>query len=172
MASFKRLALVFWFMAGALVSARAQEQGELFTIYLVRHAEKEQASVDPDLTPCGRERSDELNAFFDSVPLQAVYSTDYKRTLNTALPTATAKGLDVQSYNPRNLEAMAERLLQSQQDALVVGHSNTTAVLAGLLSQQDLGAFDESIYNRVYQVVVSKSGGRLHLIHTAFHCAE
>jgi len=167
-----RLAFVFWLMAGTLFSAGAQEEAEMFTIYLVRHSEKERASEDPDLTPCGVERSESLRAFFESVPLEAVYSTQYRRTLNTALPTAKAKGLEIEAYSPQALQKMAAQLLQKQQDVLVVGHSNTTGVLAGLLVQEDIGAFDESIYNRVYQVVVSESGGRLHVMHTAFQCPE
>ena len=106
------------------------------------------------------------------MPLEAVYSTQYRRTLNTALPTAKAKGLEIEAYNPQALQKMAAQLLQKQQDVLVVGHSNTTGVLAGLLVQEDIGAFDESIYNRIYQVVVSESGGRLHVMHTAFQCPE
>ena len=61
-------------------------------------------------------------------------------------------------------------LLDRGQDALVVGHSNTTGVLAGLLVGEDIGAYNESIYNRVYQVVVSPSERRLHVFHTAFNC--
>jgi 2-keto-3-deoxy-galactonokinase len=53
---------------------------------------------------------------------------------------------------------------------LVVGHSNTTAVLAGLLIGEEMGSFDESIYNRVYQVVIAGDDRRLHILHTAFVC--
>jgi len=54
----------------------------------------------------------------------------------------------------------------------VVGHSNTTGVLAGLLIGEDLGAFDLDIYNRVYQVVICNNNGRLHLLSTAFDCED
>ena len=53
-----------------------------------------------------------------------------------------------------------------------MGHSNTTGVLAGLLVGEDIGAFDESIYNRIYEVVVTKNERRLHVFHTAFRCGE
>lgn len=151
------------------VQLEAQEDG-LFTLYFVRHSEKEQAASDPGLTPCGIERSQSLSAFFAAVPLEAVYSTDFRRTQGTALPTATAKGLEVQSYDPRALDEAMQMLLARGQDALVVGHSNTTGVLAGLLVGEDIGAYNESIYNRVYQVVVSPSERRLHVFHTAFNC--
>ena len=149
----------------------AQESPDLFTIYLVRHAEKQSDSNDPPLTACGIQRSESLSAFFEAVPLDVVYSTDYKRTQSTAVPTARAQGLSIQSYSTQALEELAEQLVRNGQDALVVGHSNTTGVLAGLLVGEEIGAFDESIYNRVYQVVISKEDTRLHVFHTAFDCA-
>ena len=104
--------------------------------------------------------------------MDAIYSTDYSRTKNTARPTAQAKGIEVQEYNPDQLQDFSKLLLTNKQDALVVGHSNTTGVLAGLLVDQEIGAFDLDIYNRIYQVVIYNNKGRLHLLHTAFECNE
>ena len=71
-----------------------------YTIYLVRHSEKEvSASMygsDPPLTPCGEKRSESLSNFLKDVPIEVIYSTDYIRTKNTALPTAQSKGLNIQ----------------------------------------------------------------------------
>ncbi|MDE0978406.1 MAG: phosphoglycerate mutase family protein [Flavobacteriales bacterium] len=165
-------AAMLLFMVGIRMNADAQESPELFTIYLVRHAEKQTDSNDPPLTSCGIQRSESLNDFLEAVPLDVVYSTDYKRTQSTAAPTARAQGLSIQGYSTQALDEMAEQLLRNEQDALVVGHSNTTGVLAGLLVGEEIGAFDESIYNRIYQVVISKDDKRLHVFHTAFDCAE
>jgi hypothetical protein len=63
-------------------------------------------------------------------------------------------------------------LIKNKQNALVVGHSNTTGVLAGLLVGQEIGAFDLNIYNRIYQVVIYKNQGRLHLLNTVFDCTN
>ena len=154
-------------------SVFAQDSEQLFTIYLMRHAEKELTSnnpKDPPLTPCGENRAKSITSFLDSVDLEAVYSTEYIRTMKTALPTATKKGLEIESYNPKELNDFAKLLLNRKQDALVVGHSNTTGVLAGLLAGEKIGSFDEKIYNRVYQVVMYKDKGRLHILHTSFNC--
>lgn len=148
----------------------AQENEELFTIYLVRHAEKELSVKNPPLSPCGQQRAKSLSSFLKEAPLDAVYSTDYTRTQSTAKPTATAKGLDIKSYNPRKLTDFCKLLLNRKEDALVVGHSNTTGVLAGLLIDEEIGAFNEAIYNRIYQVVIYKNTGRLHIFHTDFTC--
>ncbi|MFD0963553.1 SixA phosphatase family protein [Pseudofulvibacter geojedonensis] len=148
----------------------AQENDEIFTIYLVRHAEKELSVKNPPLTECGQQRAKSLSTFLKEVNLDAIYSTDYVRTQSTAKPTATIKGLDIKSYNPRKLKDFASLLLYRKEDALVVGHSNTTGVLAGILVNEKIGAFNETIYNRIYQVVVYKDTGRLHIFHTDFTC--
>jgi len=148
----------------------------MYTIYLVRHSEKEAASTmdssDPPLTPCGEQRSESLSRFLSDVKLDVIYSTDYTRTKNTALPTAKSKGLVIQEYDGETLEDFSKLLLKRKQDALVVGHSNTTGVLAGLLVGEEIGEFDLDIYDRVYQVAFHKKRGRLHLLHTAFKCNE
>jgi len=160
---------------GAQANTCAQESTEPFTIFLVRHAEKDLSSgspSDPPLTTCGEKRSESLSRFFSAVDLDVIYSTDYIRTKSTALPTATTKGLGIEIYDPDKLKEFSDSLLEKKQDALVVGHSNTTAVLAGLLVGKELGEFDLNIYNRVYQVVVYKDNDQLHLLHTAFQCKD
>jgi broad specificity phosphatase PhoE len=140
---------------------------------LVRHSEKDVSfnnSADPPLTHCGEQRSKSLSRFFSDVPICTIYSTDYTRTKNTALPTAKSKGLNIQEYDGETLNDFSKLLRKRKQDALVVGHSNTTAVLAGLLIGEEFGEFDLDIYDRIYQVVLRKKRGRLHVLHTAFSC--
>ena len=153
----------------------AQKNSELFTIYLVRHSEKDLTTnnhLNPPLTQCGEQRSENLSDFLTDVNLDVVYSTDYSRTQKTALPTALSKGLEITGYNPQELEKFSKLLIANQQDALVVGHSNTTGVLAGLLVGEEIGAFDLDIYDRVYQALIYKNSGRLQLLHTAFDCND
>ena len=156
-------------------SCRVAKNNEVFTIYLVRHSEKEVTSnnyADPTLTPCGELRSESLSNLFRDVPLDVIYSTDFNRTRKTARPTAITKGLDVKEYNPDKLSEFSKLLIESKQNALVVGHSNTTGVLAGLLIGEEIGEFDLDIYDRVYQVAIYKNKGRLHLLHTSFDCND
>lgn len=153
----------------------AQADNETITIYLVRHSEKDLASrnqSDPQLTQCGEQRSKALSNFFKEVNIDNIYSTNYNRTMNTARPTAASKALDIIEYNPQDLKTFSKLLIEKNKDALVVGHSNTTGVLAGLLTGEVIGAFDLDIYNRIYQVVINKKKGRLHLFHSSFVCAD
>lgn len=159
----------------AFQSCQIAQKGELFTIYLVRHSEKDISSeneADPPLTKCGRQRSESLSSFLEDVKLDAIYSTDYSRTINTAKPTANSKDLNIEKYNPRDLVGFSKLLIDAKKDVLVVGHSNTTVVLAGLLIGEELGELDLDIYDRIYQVVINNKNGRLHLFHSPFECKE
>lgn len=152
-----------------------QDSNKIFTIYLVRHSEKDLTSntvSNPPLTQCGAQRSEYLSNFLSEVPLDAIYSTDYLRTISTALPTAKTKELTIQKYAIDELEVFSKMLIDRKQDALVVGHSNTTGVLAGLLIGEEIVAFDLDIYNRIYQVVIHEENGRLHLFHSDFDCND
>jgi len=133
--------------------ARSQAPAPL-TIYLVRHAEKE-AGDDPQLTPAGQARANQLAARLAKVKLDAIFSTDFQRTRLTAQPVATRQGLDIQSYDPKDLPAFAAQLQQAYagKTVLVVGHSNTTPTLAGLLDGTNAyPAFAESEYGNIIKV--------------------
>jgi len=149
---------------------KEQESESIYTIYLVRHAEKILDTKNPDLTECGHERAKNIAQFLESVDLDVIYSTNYTRTKNTAKPTSESKSLVIENYDPRKLEEFAKVLIDKKENALVVGHSNTTAVLAGLLAGEKLNAFDESIYNRIYQVTIYKNQSKLSLFHSSFSC--
>ena len=164
--------LIFIF-SGFSNEATAQGSEKTFTLYLVRHAEKELSAddpKDPPLTECGEQRAESLAAFLASVDLDAVYSTDYLRTRSTAQPVARDKKLEIQIYDPKGMEEFARLLIDRQEDALVVGHSNSTPNLAGLLLGRELESIDESIYDRIYQIVFFAGHGRLHLLHSSFVC--
>ncbi len=133
----------------------AENKPENFTIYLVRHAEKQSASSDkkdPSLTSCGQYRAKQLASLLSDIPLAAVYSTPYKRTLETSAPTAKLQQIPVKHYSPKSLQQLAFRLKQQQQNVLVVGHSNTTVKLAGLLGNEVLAPLTELDYQKLYQV--------------------
>ena len=145
------------------------------TVYLIRHAEKgitEDHSRDPGLTPCGQKRAQALADFFKSVPLQMIYSTNYQRTLHTAAPIASAQQLEVRQYDPDQLEHFAQTLQQQpEQIILVVGHSNTTATLAGHLTGTSVAALTETDFDRLYQVLLTQPQPQLNVFHQTFRCA-
>lgn len=135
-------------------------------IYLVRHAEK-LADTDPGLTEKGVARAQALADLMAHANLKAVYSTPYKRTMMTALPSAENAGLEVTEYDPRALQAFADKLkadfLASGESILVVGHSNTTPVLANFLTGASHRMLNEDEYSHLF-VVRSDEGGMTYKI--------
>jgi len=133
----------------------AQETGQktpaTATYYLLRHAEKaDDGTADPPLSPQGQERARALVERLLDAAVTHLYSTPYRRTLDTLAPLAKTTGLSVEIYDPRDLPALAARLLETPGVHVVVGHSNTTPELAGLLGGDPGPVMDESEYGRLY----------------------
>ncbi|MEL6925165.1 MAG: phosphoglycerate mutase family protein [Bacteroidota bacterium] len=130
------------------------ENSEATVIYLVRHAEKKKDGKDPELTSVGQQRATRLLKILQNTAIDAVYSTKYLRTIQTAEPLAQLKQVPVLDYNPRELATFAERLKQMKgKRVLVSGHSNTTPSLVNLLIGNEVyKQIDESDYDNFYVV--------------------
>lgn len=146
---------------------------ESFTLYLVRHAEKElDTSDEPDLTYCGFQRADWFAKYLKDEPIEMVHSTKFLRTMHTARPTADQFDLGIQEYAPNDLGRFAEELLNDGQNALVVGHSNTTGVLAGILANEEGKLLEilDSEYDKIFVVTVSGNDINLVVEESDFEC--
>ena len=107
--------------------------------YLIRHAEKDRTNTtnkNPNLNSDGLLRAKKWAKHFEKIELDAVYSTDYKRTQQTAAPTAKSKGLIIQSYNSSKMYDSNFKKNTRGKTVLVVGHSNTTPVFANTILGQ------------------------------------
>ncbi|QIZ75719.1 SixA phosphatase family protein [Ferrimonas lipolytica] len=160
-----------------LVATAAQSQANnSFELFLVRHAETNKQSPDdsdPPLHRCGVIRANNLQQAMASAQINAVYSSDYQRTQATAAPTANSLGLTIQSYDPRQLAQFAQVLLSLRQNALVVGHSNTTPALARLLTTEAVAPIGEDQFNQLYKVTVSGASIQLEqLQQQQLHCQD
>ena len=120
--------LVYLFFLSFLISCSSNETT---TYYLIRHAEKDRtdnANRNPNLNKDGLERAKKWALYFESIDLDAVYSTNYNRTQQTATPTAVSKKLDIQSYKPYKMFDTVFQQNTLGKKVLIVGHSNTTPV--------------------------------------------
>jgi broad specificity phosphatase PhoE len=133
-----------------------------FTLYLVRHAEKqENGGKDPGLTGSGRERAARLAKWLKPRKLEAVWSSDFRRSRETAGPAADGLNLPLRLYDVDALEAFAPQLLAEGRNALVVGHSNTSPELAGLLCGCPVAPIPESEYERIWRLTVRDGAATL-----------
>jgi len=136
--------------------------GDSYEIYLVRHAEKQtDGGKDPGLTDAGIFRAEQLATWFQDRDIREIWSSDYRRSRGTAQPLVSRLGLELTLYDPRDLPALAENLLDERRNALVVGHSNTTPELARLLCGCVISDMDESEYDRLIVIVVTDGNKRV-----------
>jgi len=106
------------------------------TFYFIRHAEKDRSdseNSDPELTQAGLGRAMHWAEILKDVPLNTVYSTDYRRTSMTASPIAIKQDIDVEYYDPRIIDIEAFKRTNQNKTVLVVGHSNTTPEMVNLM---------------------------------------
>ncbi len=132
--------------------AACGQDADTGVIYLVRHAEKLAQPDDPGLSDEGHARAERLAELMAERDIEEIYSTDYRRTLETAEPVARKLGLQVRLYDPSRLQAFADSIAGKSQRILVIGHSNTTPELAELLGAEPGQSMDESEYGRLYRI--------------------
>jgi phosphohistidine phosphatase SixA len=152
--------LASWLAAAALLlPVAASADVTPAVVFLVRHAEKQTTGEDPALTEAGRQRAEALARVLTDAGVRAVYSTDFARTRDTAVPTATRVGAGIRIYDAAALEMLARDLKRPGARSLVVGHSNTTPELVGLLGGEPGPPIDEaSEYDRLYVVMIGVDG--------------
>jgi phosphohistidine phosphatase SixA len=133
-------------------------------IFLVRHAEPlypppAETAGNPPLNVMGQERACALARLLSASPVERVFSTDYRRTRETAEMVGETLELLVRIYDPDDLEGFARSLLIAGGSALVVGHSNTTPQLVELLGGEPGEPIAEgSEFDRLYIITAEPSG--------------
>lgn len=143
-----------------------------YSIYLVRHAEKLADKKNPALTQCGKLRAKLLSDLLAKTKITSVYSTSYQRTMQTAQPLANAQKLAIKNYSPKHLEQLAFQLTQKNENALVVGHSNTTPILAELLAKETVAPLTEQDYQYLYQVQFLNAQPTLTIFQQPLNCND
>ena len=128
-------------------------------VFIVRHGEKADLGKDPELSAAGRKRATVLARILRSAKIEHVHSSDFIRTKDTAVPTATEYGLDVELYDRRDLPALVEKLRRTGGRHLVVGHSVTTLPMVELLGGEPSSTIiEESEFDRLYIVMAGSDG--------------
>ena len=152
----KNLLLLFSLL---LLLGACTSQNSPKTIYIVRHAEKQLSGNDPELLLVGQIRAKKLAQILQNEDIKHVLSTDYKRTRLTALPTAEQAGLNIQSYDPSNHDALVEQLKSLEGNILVVGHSNTVSQLANYFvgEGEKYADLEDVEYDFIYVVTLEKN---------------
>lgn len=148
----KRLLLIF-LLAVPLCSLYAQSKS--LTIVLLRHAEKaNDGTKDPGLSPAGTAFAKKLTQVFRETKVDAIYSTGYKRTIETVLPLAEKNQLKVITYEAGKSAGLLKEILAEQPGLgtiVIAGHSNTVdQIFNSVITAQPIKALEEKEYNKVF----------------------
>ena len=143
----KRLGFYFLALSAFLSPATAQS-----TILIVRHAEKTDATKDPDLSDAGRARAEALAKMLKDANITAIYATEFKRTQQTAAPLAKVLGITVTILPAKDNAALIAKLRASTGNALVVDHGDTIPLIKGLGISDPIN-IGENDYDNLFAVV-------------------
>jgi len=129
-------ALLVLVLTGGAVALRVLPGG---AVILVRHAEKQAGSSDPSLTPEGAARAERLAAMLGDkggTPIARIYSSEVRRTQETAGPLSRRLGLPVTTVPAKDVAGLVSQLHASSRGgtSVVVGHSNTVPMVVSQLT--------------------------------------
>lgn len=141
--------------------ANEAAEAPVTTIFVVRHAEKattDPADKDPDLNEDGVARAEALRVLLKNEPVSALYTTKYKRTMNTLKPLSEERKLEIATYEPIAFESLKSQVLQNHtgKTVVVAGHSNTIlSIVEAFGVDRPFAEVPESKYDHIFKITIA-----------------
>ncbi len=158
------LSLFAALLAGFLTASAAAQPP---VIFLVRHAERAAISghipSDTGLSALGHERAEALARALKDGQITAIYTTEYKRTRETAAPIAKSLGIRPEIISAGDLKGLVAKSKASPGNVLVIGHSNTLPQIISALGVSSRVIVTESDYDNLFLVVLEQPPRLIHL---------
>lgn len=154
-----RYLIIICFVLFSINSLAQKEQSpEITTYYFIRHAEKDRSNPsEPDvhLTDEGFKRAQKWNDILQHVHFDAIYATDFNRTLETGQPTAAKNGLEIITYNVSTSYDEAFKTATQGKTVLVIGHSNTIPdFVNAVIGHKKYDEIDDAINGNLYILTI------------------
>ena len=133
------------------------------TLILVRHAEKKivpPENKDPDISPAGVARAEELARMFGGSGVTAIYATQYKRTQQTVKPLADRLGLTVNQVEAAKTAELVKQLRarKSGEVIFIAGHNNSVPEIIAALGGPQMPIIPETEFDNLYILTVLSDG--------------
>ncbi len=146
----------------AVTDGSAAVQADRTIVILVRHAEKEdEPAADPGLTGDGQARAQDLARRLGDAGVDAVYASQYRRTILTGEPLARQLGqrvriAPIEGETAGYAAALVRRILDEHtgETVVIVNHSNTVPIIARAVGAPDPGPIEDSEYGNLFIVVI------------------
>src|SRR6478736_1108767 len=127
-------------------------------VILTRHAERADgvatmttasgAPADPMLSEAGTARAQKLAAMLADANITAMFTTEFRRTKDTAAPLAAKLKLTPEVVAGAQTAAMIEKIrTHAEETVFVVGHSNTVPAIIKALGGPDVTIADSEYDN-------------------------
>lgn len=138
--------------------ARAQK-----LVFVVRHAERAdagaamsqmRAQADPPLSAAGMARARKLAAMLADAGIKAIYTTEFRRTQQTAQPLADRLKITEEHVSSKDTAALVAtvRREHSQDVVLIVGHGDTVPAIVKAFGGPTV-TLGENEYDNIFIVV-------------------
>jgi broad specificity phosphatase PhoE len=130
-------------------------------IFLVRHAERAATSgrvpSDTGLSQAGRERAQHLAQELRDAQISAIFTSEYKRTQETAAPLAQSSGIQPEIVPGDDIRSLVAKIKAARGNVLVVGHSNTLPQIIAALGVSSRVTVPESDYDNLFVVLPDRN---------------
>lgn len=155
-------AVIVALVIGLLAFIYYRRDRPLTTVILVRHAEKniEPSNPNPNLSPAGQARAQELVRVLSGSGVTAIYATQYVRTQQTVQPLATARGLPVTQIDSGNTNELVRQITTLHRGGIVflAGHNNSVPAIIAALGGGNYPIIPDSDYDNMFVVTIDRLG--------------
>lgn len=137
------------------------------TVWIVRHAEKDVSKpgdADPPLSLAGLNRAKALADYIGAIKPDVVFSTPYKRTMQTASGFSSKPKI----YDPKALKKLVDTVINRYKgkNVLIIGHSNTVLeTIEAFGEKRPVEKLSEEDYDYIFRLRVHKSKVKVKTFH-------
>lgn len=161
--------VVTFLLAMCAMMVPAVAKGQM--VIVVRHAERADGGAaapgsmttgnDPELSDAGKARAEKLATMLADAGVVAIYTTEFRRTKDTAAPLAAKIGVKVEPVTSKDVASVVAKIKSHTTGAvLVVGHSNTVPQIIKALGGASVTVADDE-YDSVFFVAANGTTTRI-----------
>ena len=127
-------------------------------IFLIRHAERDFSSTDGGLVEAGRDRALAWAGVFADVDLDAIITSEMRRTRPTAAPISDSLDIPPRVFTRYDVEGLVDLLRTEYADdrVLLVGHSSSIPQIIRALGSDEWISISD--YNDLFIVDLDEDG--------------
>lgn len=129
-------------------------------IFILRHGEKtDDAAEDPELSDAGIKRSQYWKKVLQHTTFDQVFTTEFKRNIQTANLIASNSSVKPELYYPMSFDVLNFMNQIKGQTVLIIGHSNTIPDMVNrLINETKYPPMSHQNYNILYTITIGNDG--------------